>query len=58
MSRIDVIPVREVKGGYKILVNYIQFGVIYHSSKLANQEAQKLKDTHYPKAEVSLVEEK
>jgi hypothetical protein len=54
MSRIDVLPVREVKGEYKILVNFIQFGIIYHSSQFANQEARNLLQT-YPKAELNLV---
>ena len=30
------------KDGYKVMVNFIQEGIIYHSSSLANQEATKL----------------
>ena len=43
MSRIDVVPAE--KGTFKVLVNFIQRGVPYHSPRLANQEAKKVLST-------------
>jgi len=54
MSQIDVVVDED---GFKILVNFIRIGVILHSAQLANQEAKKLKDTHYPKADLHLIKE-
>ena len=39
-DRIDVVPAG--KGTFKVLVNFIQRGVTYHTAKLANGEANKV----------------
>ena len=41
---IAVVPEREVKGGYKVLRNYIQRGIIFHSRDLANSKAVQLSE--------------
>jgi len=56
MSRIDVIPDEDDK--FKVLINFVQQGVSYSTVALANQEAAKLRDAHYPKAEMHLAKEK
>ena len=38
----SIIVTTSGKDGFKVMVNFIQRGVIYHSSTLANQEATKL----------------
>ena len=38
-TTIAVVPDHDTKGGYKVLVNYLQRGIIYHSPELANQQA-------------------
>ena len=55
-TRIDVIPVQEVKCkvGFKVLVNFIQHGVVYHNSELANTQAKKLLND-YPLAVLHLI---
>ncbi len=53
MSRIDVVK-GERKGKFRVLVNYVQFGVELSSPQLANNHAKTLKDTHYPTAELHL----
>jgi hypothetical protein len=50
MSRIDVVPAD--KGKFKVMVNFIQRGVDYHTALLANQQA-KLELDKYPQAKVS-----
>ena len=52
MSRIDVVS--EGADGFKILVNFIQRGVTLHNMEFANQEAAKVKEQHYPQAELNL----
>lgn len=54
MSRIDVVTDED---GFKILVNFIQRGVVLHNAQFANQEARKIKETHYPKADLHLAKE-
>ena len=41
---IAVVPDQDVKGGYKVLINYLQRGITYHSFALANQEAVKISE--------------
>ena len=53
MSRIDVTKDRETQG-YKVLVNFCQRFVTFHSPALANKEAQQLHDTELPHAELHL----
>ena len=38
----------------RILVNFIQQGIQYSSVALANSEAQKMKESHYPAANLIL----
>lgn len=54
MSRIDVRPAEN--GRFKVLVNYIQQGVAYHTAQLANQEAKKVLD-NMPHAEIHYAKE-
>ena len=51
MSRIDVIQNGDE---FKVLFNCIQQGVTLHNAEFANHEAIKLKEKHYPKAELHL----
>jgi len=50
---IAVVPAE--KKGYKVLVNWIQRGVVYSTSSIANQEAKKVKERVYPQAQLFLV---
>ena len=54
MSRIDVLPAE--KGKFRVLVNFIQRGVLYKASLVANHEATMIHDT-MPNAELKLIEE-
>ena len=38
-TTISVVPDHDVKDGYKVLVNYLQRGIVYHSPEIANQQA-------------------
>lgn len=56
MNRIDVVPVRDVRTkGFKVLINFIQHGIVYHSPQLANQEAEKVHDQKYPSFRLNLI---
>ena len=48
MNRIDVVPAED--GKFKVLHNFIQHGISYSTKELAEQEANKLKEKFYPKA--------
>ena len=52
MSRIDVVAGEGDE--FKVLVNFIQRGVTLHNAQFANQEAKKIKEKDYPKAELHL----
>lgn len=41
---IAVVPVNDRKGGWKILINYIQRGVVFHSKQIANREAKSISE--------------
>ena len=53
MSRIDVVAAD--KGKFKVLVNFIQFGVELNDAQFANQTASHIKQSHYPHASINLV---
>jgi len=56
MSRIDVVRVNDGKiQRYKVLVNFIQFGVELTNPSFANQTATKVKQSHYPHATLNLI---
>ena len=52
MSRIDVVPADKSK--FKVMVNFIQRGIEFHSDALANEEAKKLHN-QIPHAELHLL---
>lgn len=52
MSRIDVVPAE--KSRFKVLVNFVQQGIDYSSSRLANKEATRIHKTQAPHAELHL----
>lgn len=54
---MTLIVVTKADKGYKVFVNWVQYGVTYHHLDLANNEATKLKTTHYPKARLILLVE-
>jgi len=54
MSRVDVIKAE--KGKFKVLVNFIQQGVHYTTSSIANREATAIHST-MPNASLTLVQE-
>ena len=53
MSRIDVVTDGK---RVKVMVNYMQSGVLLATIGQANKEAQRLKDTDYPQADLHLME--
>ena len=55
MSRIDVL--RGEKGTYKVLVNFVQRGISFHSMSLANNLAKEIKERERPAADRNLMEE-
>ena len=40
MSIVMVVPDSDIRGGFKVLINYLQRGVTYHSKEVANHEAE------------------
>jgi len=48
MNRIDVVPAED--GRFKVLHNFIQYGVDYSTKEQADKEAQEVKAKFYPKA--------
>jgi len=53
MSRIDVVPSIDGKiQRYRILVNFVQFGVELTNPSHANKTAIEIKRVHYPHATV------
>jgi hypothetical protein len=54
MSRIEVTK-GQTKGGFRVLVNWIQHGCEIHSPVLANQQATQLKERVYPTATLVLI---
>jgi len=55
MSRIDVLPAE--KGKFRVLVNFIQRGVLYKSSSIANYEAELIHLTMPTSTELKLIQE-
>jgi len=45
MSRIDVVPADKKSLKFKVLVNFLQRGVEYHSVQIANEQAKKIHET-------------
>jgi hypothetical protein len=48
MNRIDVTPAE--RGKWKVLHNFIQYGIEHTTKEQADKEAQTLKDKFYPAA--------
>lgn len=55
MSQIDVLP---DGNKFKVLVNYIQRGIVYSSAKLANHEAERIHAQEMPHADLHLAKAK
>jgi len=51
---MTIAVVKAEKKGYKIMVNWIQRGVVYSTAGIANQEATKVKEHDYPQARLVL----
>lgn len=46
MTTIAVVPAED-KDCFKVLVNYIQRGIVFHSRSLANNEATKISEMQH-----------